>query len=125
MTGSPTREPPVLRVENLAVSFGGRDGAPAVRAVTAASMTLYPRQTLAVVGESGSGKSVTALSALQLIPRPPGRFDRGRILLHPESGEGGAPGSPARDLLTLGEDEIRAVRGGEVAMIFQEPMTSL
>ncbi len=110
---------PVLTVENLAVSFGGRDGAPAVRAVSSASMTLYPRQTLAVVGESGSGKSVTALSALQLIPRPPGRFDRGRILLHGDAGV--AP----RDLLTMPQREIRAVRGGEIAMIFQEPMTSL
>jgi ABC-type dipeptide/oligopeptide/nickel transport system ATPase component len=109
----------VLSVENLAVSFGGEAGAPAVKAVTSASMTLYPRQTLAVVGESGSGKSVTALSALQLIPRPPGRFDRGRILLH------GDPGSTPRDLLKMPEREIRAVRGGEIAMIFQEPMTSL
>ncbi|MDP1660440.1 MAG: ABC transporter ATP-binding protein, partial [Phycisphaerales bacterium] len=112
---------PVLTVENLAVSFGGRDGAPAVRAVSSASMTLYPRQTLAVVGESGSGKSVTALSALQLIPRPPGRFDRGRILLHGVEGTA----TPPRDLLTMPQRDIRAVRGGEIAMIFQEPMTSL
>lgn len=115
------RESPVLTVENLAVSFGGADGGARVKAVSSSCMTLYPRQTLAVVGESGSGKSVTALSALQLIPRPPGRFDRGRILLHGENGGGGG----ARDLLTMSPREIRAVRGGEVAMIFQEPMTSL
>ena len=77
------------------------------------NMTLFPRQTLAVVGESGCGKSVTAMSAMQLIPRPPGRFDRGSIRLE------------GRELLTLPERDMLKVRGGEIAMIFQEPMTSL
>jgi len=66
-----------------------------------------------VVGESGCGKSVTAMSAMQLIPRPPGRFDRGSVLLE------------GRDLLSMSEKQMLDVRGGQVAMIFQEPMTSL
>ena len=117
-----TTERPILTVENLAVSFDGPDGGKSesrrIRAVSSSSMTLYPRQTLAVVGESGSGKSVTALSALQLIPTPPGRYDRGRIVLHDET-------DGKRDLLTMDQRAIRAVRGGDIAMIFQEPMTSL
>ena len=107
---------PILRVENLAVSFDNGRG-PRVQAVDGVRMTIHPRQTLAVVGESGCGKSVTAMSMLQLIPRPPGRFDRGRIMFETHHG-------PA-DLLTLGPREIRDIRGNEIAMIFQEPMTSL
>ncbi|MBL9120944.1 MAG: ABC transporter ATP-binding protein [Phycisphaerae bacterium] len=76
-------------------------------------MTVHPRQTLAVVGESGCGKSVTALSTMQLVPRPPGRYDRGAIRFE------------GRDLLALSEREMLDVRGGKIAMIFQEPMTSL
>ncbi|MCL4743722.1 MAG: hypothetical protein KJZ54_16115, partial [Phycisphaerales bacterium] len=77
-----TRQPPldertpIVRVDNLAVSFDNGSG-PRIQAVDGVRMTIYPRQTLAVVGESGCGKSVTAMSMLQLIPRPPGRFDRG------------------------------------------------
>ncbi|MFM7809685.1 MAG: ATP-binding cassette domain-containing protein, partial [Planctomycetota bacterium] len=88
-------------------------GGPRIQAVAGVNMTLFPRQTLAVVGESGCGKSVTAMSAMQLIPRPPGRFDRGSIRLE------------GRELLTLPEHEMLKVRGGQIAMIFQEPMTSL
>ncbi|MBL9141711.1 MAG: ABC transporter ATP-binding protein [Phycisphaerae bacterium] len=76
-------------------------------------MTVFPRQTLAVVGESGCGKSVTAMSTMQLVPRPPGRFDRGQILFE------------GRDILSLPEHEMLRIRGGKIAMIFQEPMTSL
>jgi len=112
-----TEPRPVLCVEDLAVSFSN-GAAPRIRAVDGVHMSLFPRQTLAVVGESGCGKSVTALSTLRLIPTPPGRFDRGRILFR-------APGSEPRDLLTLDEHEMRRVRGGQIAMIFQEPMTSL
>ncbi|MFN0132222.1 MAG: ABC transporter ATP-binding protein [Phycisphaerales bacterium] len=134
-------EQPLLRVEGLGVSFDNGSG-PRIRAVDGAAMSIFPGQTLAVVGESGCGKSVTAMSALQLIPRPPGRFDAGRILFRTARlnarGHGGTSGSSAGngatnesrherevDLLTLRERDIRAIRGNEIAMIFQEPMTSL
>ncbi len=107
---------PILRVDRLAVSFDNGRG-PRVQAVDGVRMTIYPRQTLAVVGESGCGKSVTAMSMLQLIPRPPGRFDRGEIIFQTERG-------PV-DLLTLNARHIREIRGNDIAMIFQEPMTSL
>jgi len=108
--------PPLLRVQDLAVSFDNRGG-PRIAAVDGVRMTIYPAQTLAVVGESGCGKSVTAMSALHLVPRPPGRWDRGRMLFDSNEGE--------IDLLKLSEREIRKIRGGQIAMIFQEPMTSL
>ncbi len=107
---------PLLRVEDLAVSFDNGSG-PRIQAVDGVRMSVYPRQTLAVVGESGCGKSVTAMSLMHLVPRPPGRWDRGRALFHTDDGQ--------RDLLTLSEPEIRSIRGNEIAMIFQEPMTSL
>ena len=107
---------PLLRVDNLAVSFDNGSG-PRIQAVDGVRMSLYPRQTLAVVGESGCGKSVTAMSMMHLVPRPPGRFDRGRAMFQTDAGP--------RDLLAMSEREIRTVRGNEIAMIFQEPMTSL
>jgi ABC-type dipeptide/oligopeptide/nickel transport system ATPase component len=110
------RTKPLMRVDNLAVSFDNGSG-PRIQAVDGVRMSVYPRQTLAVVGESGCGKSVTAMSSMQLIPRPPGRFDRGRILW---SGQGSEV-----DLLTLTEKQMRQIRGNDIAMIFQEPMTSL
>jgi ABC-type dipeptide/oligopeptide/nickel transport system ATPase component len=117
---SPSQPPPdsrpLVRVNNLAVSFDNGRG-PRVQAVDGVRMTIYPRQTLAVVGESGCGKSVTAMSMLQLIPRPPGRFDRGEIVFESKRG-------PV-DLVSLGPRQIREIRGNEIAMIFQEPMTSL
>jgi ABC-type dipeptide/oligopeptide/nickel transport system ATPase component len=112
---------PLLRVLDLAVSFDNGRG-PRVQAVDGVHMTVYPGQTLAVVGESGCGKSVTAMSALQLVPRPPGRFDRGRVLFR--SSRSG-PRATDTDLLALGPHDIRKIRGNEIAMIFQEPMTSL
>ena len=112
----PREERPLLKVADLAVSFDNANG-PRIQAVDGVRMTVYPRQTLAVVGESGCGKSVTAMSALQLVPRPPGRFDRGSMYF--DTGNGSV------DLLTLGEKEMRQIRGGRIAMIFQEPMTSL
>ncbi len=114
---------PLLRIEDLAVSFPVRlDDARTsrgqrARAVNGISLSIYPQQTLAVVGESGCGKSVSALSTLQLIPTPPGRYDSGRILW--------AGGPHAVDLLALSERQIRDIRGSDIAMIFQEPMTSL
>lgn len=110
-------EQPLMQVKNLAVSFDNGSG-PRIQAVDGVSMTVYPRQTLAVVGESGCGKSVTSMSSMQLIPRPPGRFDRGEILYRKENGE-------VVNLLGLSEAEMRKIRGNEIAMIFQEPMTSL
>ncbi len=110
---------PLLSVRNLTVTFTGEGGAP-TRAVDGVGFTLYPDQTLAIVGESGSGKSVTALSLLRLIPTPPARIERGSARLAARE-----PGMPDRDLLSMSTAELRRVRGGEVAMIFQEPMTSL
>ena len=102
---------PLLAIENLQTHFFTDDGV--VRAVDGVSYELRAGETLAVVGESGSGKSVTALSILQLVPSPPGRIVGGRILFK------------GRDLARLSAAEMRAIRGKEISMIFQEPMTSL
>ena len=103
----------LLDVRDLAISFSLRDTTARVQAIDGISFSLDPRQTLAIVGESGSGKSVTALSVLRLLPRTHARVDRGSILF------GG------RDLLRLSEGQMLSVRGRDIAMIFQEPMTSL
>ena len=112
-TSGPEVEPrqPMLSVENLSTHFFSRDGV--MKAVDDVSYRIAPGETLAVAGESGSGKSVTALSILGLLPKPAGRVVGGRILLD------------GRDLVPLSEGEMQHVRGNEVAMIFQEPMTSL
>src|SRR5215472_16342365 len=102
---------PILEIADLRTWFFTRDGV--VRAVDGVSLAVAPGETLAVVGESGCGKSVTALSILRLIPSPPGRIVSGTIRF------------AGRDLLGLGEAEMRDVRGNEISMIFQEPMTSL
>src|SRR5215208_6127458 len=102
---------PLLDLNNLNVAFDTERGQ--IRPVRDVSLSIYPGQTVAVVGESGSGKSVTALSILRLIPEPPGKILSGQIVLE------------GRDLLTMEEREMRSVRGKEIAMIFQEPMTSL
>jgi len=102
---------PLLEVEGLRTWFYTRDGV--VRAVDGVSFAVYPGETLAIVGESGCGKSVTSLSVMRLVASPPGRIIAGRIAF------GG------RDLLALTEEEMRRVRGNEISMIFQEPMTSL
>ncbi|MFG0275058.1 MAG: ATP-binding cassette domain-containing protein [Phycisphaerales bacterium] len=102
---------PVLEIRDLAVAFRG--GAPVVDGV---SLSIHAGQTLAIVGESGSGKSVTALSALRLLP-PGGQIRRGHILLR--------DGERAIDIACAGDRDLRRIRGGQVAMVFQEPMTSL
>ena len=111
---------PVLEIRDLAVTFDNPSGGSRrerVRAVDGATLTVHPRQTLALVGESGCGKSVTAMSVLRLNPSPPARYERGRILLR--------TGGRTTDVLRLPESELRRVRGAQAAMIFQEPMTSL
>lgn len=115
---------PILRIEDLTVSFPTEPGNTMDHhdrfcAAAGVNLSVYPQQTLAVVGESGCGKSVTALSVLQLVATPPGRYEKGHIWWQPESS------NPVCDLLTLSSNEIRRVRGNQIAMIFQEPMTSL
>jgi peptide/nickel transport system ATP-binding protein len=100
----------LLEVENLQTHFGTPDGV--VRAVEGLSFSIDAGETVAIVGESGCGKSVTSMSILRLIATPPGRV-AGRISFQ------------GRDLLTLPEAEMRKLRGNDISMIFQEPMTSL
>src|SRR5262245_11782919 len=102
---------PLLKITDLQVQF--RTDAGTVRAVEGVSFEIYPGETLAVVGESGCGKSVTAMSILRLIESQRGEITSGRIEFQ------------GTNLLTLDEDAIRDVRGNQIAMIFQEPMTSL
>jgi oligopeptide/dipeptide ABC transporter ATP-binding protein len=102
---------PLLDVRDLHTEF--RTGAGVVRAVDGVSYTVEQGETVAIVGESGSGKSVGALSILRLIPDPPGRITRGQVLFL------------GRDLMSLPDAQMRAVRGGDIGMVFQEPMTSL
>ena len=102
---------PILSVRGLRTHFVSAERT--VRAVDGVSYDLYPGKTLAVVGESGSGKSVHALSILRLLPQPPAKIVSGEILYK------------GKDLLTMPEAELRKIRGNRIAMIFQEPMTSL
>src|SRR5215510_14558064 len=102
---------PLLEIEDLQTHFFTRDGV--VRAVDGVSFSVSAGETLAVVGESGCGKSVTSLSVLRLVASPPGRIVAGRIRFQ------------GQDLLQLSERKMRAIRGNEISMIFQEPMTSL
>ena len=101
----------LLKIEGLTTHFHTEKGI--VKAVQDVSFTIKKGDTFALVGESGCGKSVTALSVIGLIPDPPGKIIKGRILFN------------GRDLLELKEKEMRTVRGNHIAMIFQEPMTSL
>jgi oligopeptide transport system ATP-binding protein len=103
--------PPLLEVKNLQTYFFGGEGT--VKAVDGVSFDVQEGETLGLVGESGCGKSVSALSILRLIPNPPGEIMSGEIFFE------------GRDLLKLSDEEIRRVRGNRIAMIFQEPMTSL
>ena len=103
--------PALLEIDGLCTEF--RTGAGLVRAVDGVSYRVDAGETVAVVGESGSGKSVTALSILRLIPDPPGRITAGQVRFM------------GQDLLSLPESAMRDIRGGEIGMVFQEPMTSL
>jgi oligopeptide/dipeptide ABC transporter ATP-binding protein len=107
----PSTNGTLLGVDDLKVRFYMRDGI--VRAVNGISFYLNRGETLGVVGESGCGKSVMALTVMGLIPRPPGRIESGVVHLE------------RRNLLTLTEKQMRRVRGNDISMIFQEPMTSL
>jgi len=103
--------PALLEVKNLRTWFHTRNGI--VRAVDGISFHIDKGETLGIVGESGSGKSVSCYSLLRLIPQPPGRIESGQALLG------------ATDLLHCPPEELRQIRGNRVAMIFQDPMTSL
>ena len=108
---APDQAAPLLRVKNLTVEFRTVDGT--VRAVDAVSFDIWPNETVGLVGESGCGKTVTGLSLLRLIPSPPGQIVNGSIELE------------GLDLLSLDAGDMEKRRGSEIAMIFQEPMTSL
>jgi microcin C transport system ATP-binding protein len=101
----------LLSVQDLSIAF--RQGGQDTLAVDRVSFDIGQSETVALVGESGSGKSVTALSVLKLLPYPPAHHPSGKILFK------------GRDLLSLSEDELRRVRGDDITMVFQEPMTSL
>ena len=103
--------PPLLRVSDLKTTFRSDDGV--VSAVNGLSFSVEAGSTLGIVGESGSGKSVTALSIMRLIPQPPGKIESGEVVFK------------GHDLLQASDREMRAIRGHEIAMIFQDPMTSL
>jgi oligopeptide transport system ATP-binding protein len=102
---------PLLEIKDLHTHFLTDDGL--VKAVRGVSYDLREGETLGLVGESGCGKSVTALSLMRLIPNPPGKVVKGEVIFE------------GRDLMKLSEEEMRQVRGNKMAMIFQEPMTSL
>lgn len=101
----------LLEIRDLRVRFHTDDGL--VKAVNGVTYQMEDGETLGVVGESGCGKSVHALSIMRLIPEPPGIIDKGEIIYY------------GQDLLKLSRDAMRKIRGGEIAMIFQDPMTSL
>lgn len=101
----------LLDVKKLSTHF--RTPLGVIKAVNDVSFVLHEGETLGLVGESGCGKSVTALSIMRLVPSPPGRIVAGEIMFH------------GQDLLTMSEEEIRNIRGRDIGMIFQEPMTSL
>jgi len=102
---------PLLEIRSLSTYFYTDEGV--VKAVENVSFDIYPGEVLGIVGESGCGKSVTSLSILKLIPDPPGKIVHGEILFE------------GKDLVRLEEKEMEKVRGNEISMIFQEPMTSL
>jgi len=105
------RSSPLLEVKGLKTQFFTQDGV--VKSVDGVSFYVMPGETLGVVGESGSGKSITGLSIMRLIPSPPGKIVEGEILFQ------------GKDIRHMSDEQVRAIRGKEIAMIFQDPMTSL
>lgn len=116
MTTSEKGRYPVLRVDNLKTYFDTEKGQ--VRSVDGVSFEIAPRETLAIVGESGSGKSVTSLSIMALLDKAHGRIVDGSIVFRNRDGR-------TQDLRTASERDLRMIRGNDISMIFQEPMTSL
>ncbi len=108
--------PSLLSIQDLEVRFRTEDGE--VTPVRGVTLSVSPGETVALVGESGSGKSVTSLATMGLLPRPAGRVSGGKILFRQRSGQ-------TVDLATLPLPDLRRLRGAEIAMVFQEPMTSL
>ena len=106
----------IIEVKNLCTEFNTENGI--VKAVDNVSFDIKRGEIVGIVGESGSGKSVTSLSIMRLIPNPPGRISGGQILYHHEK-------NGVIDLAKIEEKEMRSIRGNEISMIFQEPMTSL
>jgi len=106
----------LLEIKNLVTEF--RTEEETVKAIDGVSLTLSGGETIGIVGESGSGKSVTALSIMRLIPNPPGKITGGEILYHSKT-------HGTIDIVKISEKEMQTIRGKEIAMIFQEPMTSL
>jgi len=102
---------PLLTVDNLKTQFFTQDGV--VKAVDDVSFYVMPGETLGVVGESGCGKSQTGLSIMRLIPNPPGKIVNGEIIFN------------GQDILQMSDEQVRSIRGNDIAMIFQDPMTSL
>lgn len=119
MAQTDTKTQPLLDIRNLKTYFYTDDGV--VRAVNGVSLSIDPGKTLGVVGESGCGKSITAFSTMRLIPTPPGKIEDGQILFRDSAS------SDAIDLTQLNPKgpQMRSIRGNDIAMIFQEPMTSL
>src|SRR3954454_19687657 len=102
---------PLLTVNNLKTQFFTQDGV--VKAVNGVSFQLLPGETLGIVGESGCGKSITAMSLMRLIPTPPGKIVDGQVVFQ------------GKDVLKMSDEQIRSIRGNDIAMILQDPMTSL
>ncbi|MFZ9717889.1 MAG: ABC transporter ATP-binding protein, partial [Chitinophagaceae bacterium] len=107
---------PLLEIENLSIAFKNKDGFS--KGISDVNLKVAANETLAIVGESGSGKSITALSVLQLLATPPAQYTSGNIQFHRKNGS-------VANLLSCSAEEIQNIRGNEIAMIFQEPMTSL
>ena len=102
---------PILEIKDLCVEFMTMEGT--VKAVDHLSYTLHKGEKLGIVGESGSGKSVSSLAIMQLIPNPPGKITEGEIIYKKQ------------DLVKFSEGDMQKIRGNDISMIFQEPMTSL